>query len=178
MANDLETLIYIVPFIIIFLFIFIQIFLFFKKIFNFVFKNLSEHKETLSQSFERAGRRSSEKGSNYERQKLEMPEKDYIPITEREFSEEDLRKQKSEYAEDSRQQKMAYDYLSSGEKDEKKSQRRAEHSNSDKDSEDYKKKKRRKDSHIILGVNSKDYSELEKAVLYKEILDKPKALKN
>lgn len=173
----METLIYMVPFIIIFLFIFIQIFLFFKKIFNFVFKNLNEHRETLSQSFERAGRESSD-GSSYQRQKLETPEKDYIPIAEREFSEEDLRKKKSELAEDSQQQKMAYDYLSSSEKEEKTGRNKERKSKSDKESEAYKKVKRDKDSEIILGVNTKDYSELEKAVLYKEILDKPKALRN
>ncbi|MFW6295322.1 MAG: hypothetical protein ACOC1M_06315, partial [Halanaerobium sp.] len=72
----MEGLIFIIPILIVFLFFFIQIFLLFKKVFTYIFKNVSELNQEINSNNPAHSKEGNKKKYSF-KQTLEKPEEEY-----------------------------------------------------------------------------------------------------
>ena len=147
----MEDLIFVLPTLIIFFFIIFQILAFFKRGFDFVRKNFDL---TIDQAGEEIKKRSSQAEENFEQNELENRIAEAEKKSLAESKERILKSSKTSSKRDNaknRKDKLIKDNLDQQELSSKKGS--------------------------SLGEIFSQYNEVEKAVIYKEILSKPKALK-
>lgn len=154
----MEGLIFTIPILIVFLFFFIQIFLLFKKVFTYIFKNISELNQEITNNYDPAHSKDENNKRYLFKQTLEKPEEEYIPISERDINEidkisneKDIKEKKSAVSIQRKKQKSKNNIEKNGKKTVEKGS--------------------------LFGTKFKNLNELEKAVIFKEVLDKPKTLR-
>jgi lipopolysaccharide export LptBFGC system permease protein LptF len=157
----MEGLIFIIPVLLVFLFFFIQIFLLFKKVFSYIFKNISELNQEITDNYNSTPTEDREETQYLFNQTLEKPEEDYIPITDRDINEID--KKSHEKGSETDTQSEIQKSKNNIRKKRKK--------------EDYKENKNKQNKNSASVFNFDNLNDLEKAVILKEILDKPRALR-
>lgn len=162
----MEGLIFTIPVLLVFLFFFIQIFLLFKKVFAYIFKNISELNQEITNNYNPAQSKDENKNEYLFKQTLEKPEEDYIPIAERDINEIN----NNSHEKDKNKKDSAVNVQSEMQKS--KDNIRKNNKN-----EDIKKYKNIKNNSSVSVFNFDNLNELEKAVIVKEILDKPRALR-
>jgi lipopolysaccharide export LptBFGC system permease protein LptF len=158
----MEGLIFIIPVLLVFLFFFIQIFLLFKKVFSYIFKNISELNQEITDNYNSTPTEDREETQYLFNQTLEKPEEDYIPITDRDINE--INNKNNHEKDDAVDTKVNM----------QKSKDTVREKNKE---EDLAKSKNRKSKSSASVLNFEKLNELEKAVIFKEILDRPRALR-
>ena len=158
----MEGLIFIIPVLLIFLFFFIQIFLLFKKFFSYIYNNISQISQEVNDNYNSTQSENEDKPRYSFSQTIEKPEEEYVPIRDR-----DINVTAEENFENNANNKKNSKANIKGEILE---------SENNKD-EIIKKYKDAEDRSSLFGAKLRNVNELEKAIILKEILDKPKALR-
>lgn len=160
----MEGLIFTIPVLLVFLFFFIQIFLLFKKIFSYIFKNISELNQEINDNYNPVKSKDKDSNEYLFNQTVERPEEDYIPITDRDINEID-KKSHEKGSETDTQSEI------------QKSKNNIRKNRKKEDYKENKNKKNKKNKSSASVFNFDNLNDLEKAVILKEILDKPRVLR-